>query len=442
MATQHRFMEFIRPGTSIDFWGKRRLALGISLVLSIFTVVMLVLNAYVIPGRGQALNWGVEFKGGSEIVARFAKNIEAGQIREALEAGGYHGAEVYKYYGTIGQDHNDYMIRMGAVTPLNDQQREKAEAVLRAKKIGEASLVRFEHSEGGDKVYLRFDKAVGPPEGAPAAIIAALKEAGVVPSDVQPFGRTEDHSYEVTLLSLDTEVKEDLEAKLGKGTVSIQAVSSVGAKAGSQLTRDGIKAVLGAILLIVIYIGFRFDFRYGPGTVVGLLHDSLLTIGAFAVTYFEFSLTTLAALLTIVGYSMNDKIVLFDRIRENAGKHRDRKFEKMVNESINEVLSRTLLTGCTSFLVTLAMNIFTTGVIRDFAFAMNIGVVVGTYSSIFVSIPVLVWLNEKYLASQRKQNLRPERQARRPVRRSPDKDGQVDRVDGDDEGPGSGSRDR
>ena len=261
---------------------------------------------------------------------------------------------------------------------------------------------------------------MGAPETATGAITAALKEVGVVPSAVQPFGRSEDHSYEVTLLSLDIELKEDLEAKLGAGNVTIQAVSSVGAKAGKQLRNDGIKAVLGAILLIVIYIAFRFDFRYGPGTVVGLLHDALLTIGAFAVTYFEFSLTTLAALLTIVGYSMNDKIVVFDRIRENAGKHRDRKFERMVNESINETLTRTLLTGCTSFLVTLAMNIFTTGVIRDFAFAMNVGVVVGTYSSIFVSIPVLVWLNERYVASQKRQAHRPERQARRPVRRQQD----------------------
>jgi preprotein translocase subunit SecF len=419
MATQ-RFMEFIKPGTNIDFWGKRRIAIGISIALSIFTVVMMLLNAYVIPSRGKPLNFGVEFAGGSEIIARFGKNVEAPQIRQALESAGYHGAEVFRYYGAPGQDLNDYMIRMGAVTPLTDDQRSRAEATMRAKKIGDASLVRFEHSEGGDKVYLRFDQAVAAPETAIATITTALKEAGVVPNAVQPFGRSTDHSYEVTLLSLDTELKEDLEAKLGAGSVTIQAVSSVGAKAGAQLRNDGIKAVLGAILLIVLYIAFRFDFRYGPGTVVGLLHDALLTIGAFAVTYFEFSLTTLAALLTIVGYSMNDKIVVFDRIRENASKHRDRKFERMVNESINETLTRTLLTGCTSFLVTLAMNIFTTGVIRDFAFAMNVGVVVGTYSSIFVSIPVLVWLNQKYVASQKRQTNLSEQRARRPVRRKPD----------------------
>ena len=191
---------------------------------------------------------------------------------------------------------------------------------------------------------------------------------------MQPFGRTEDHSYEATLVSLETEVKKALEAKLGAGTVTIEQVSSVGAKAGAQLRNDGLKAVLGAILLIVVYIAFRFDFRYGPGTIVALLHDAILTIGAFALTYKEFSLTTLAALLTIIGYSMNDTIVVFDRIRENAAKYRDSRSTKMVNQSINETLSRTILTAATLFFVTVAMNIFSTGVIRDFAFAMNVGV--------------------------------------------------------------------
>ncbi len=152
----------------------------------------------------------------------------------------------------------------------------------------------------------------------------------------------------------------------------------------------------------MVYIAFRFDLRYGPGTVVALLHDAVITIGAFAVTYKEFSLTTVAALLTIIGFSMNDTIVVFDRIRENAAKLRDRKFDRVVNQSINETLSRTIWTSATVFFVTLAMNIFGVGVIRDFAFAMNVGVIVGTFSSIFIASPILIWLNDKYVASQRK----------------------------------------
>ena len=153
----------------------------------------------------------------------------------------------------------------------------------------------------------------------------------------------------------------------------------------------------------MVYIAFRFDLRYGPGTVVALLHDAILVIGAFAVTYKEFSLTTVAAVLTIIGFSMNDTVVVFDRIRENAARLRDRRFDRVVNQSINETLSRTILTSATVFFVTLAMNVFGTGVIRDFAFAMNVGVIVGTYSSIFIASPILIWLNDKYVASQKKQ---------------------------------------
>ena len=162
----------------------------------------------------------------------------------------------------------------------------------------------------------------------------------------------------------------------------------------------------------MVYIAFRFDLRYGPGTVVALLHDAVLVIGAFAVTYKEFSLTTVAAVLTIIGFSMNDTVVVFDRIRENAARLRDRRFDRVVNQSINETLSRTILTSATVFFVTLAMNIFGIGVIRDFAFAMNVGVIVGTYSSIFIASPILIWLNDKYVASQKKPGGRPQRAPR------------------------------
>ncbi len=140
----------------------------------------------------------------------------------------------------------------------------------------------------------------------------------------------------------------------------------------------------------MVYIAFRFDLRYGPGTVVALLHDAVITVGAFAITYKEFSLTTVAAVLTIIGYSMNDTIVVFDRIRENATALRDRRFDRVVNQSINETLSRTIWTSATVFFVTFAMNVFGVGVIRDFAFAMNVGVIVGTYSSIFIASPILI----------------------------------------------------
>jgi preprotein translocase subunit SecF len=407
MAAHQKFFEIIKPGTDIDLIGKQRYWIGASIILVILTIAMLPLNAFVIKGRGHMLNWGVDFKGGTELRVQFSKPYEAGAVRGALDKAGHHNADVVKFFDTP----NSYLIRMGAVSVLSPTQLEKAKTALG--KVGEAQLATnrgFEPTEGGDKIFLRFDRPV-----ELTVLEPALKAAGIQATAVKTFGRAEDHSFEVTLVGLDTEITKALNESLGAGAVErVLGVSSVGAKAGQQLRIDGVRALVGAILLIVVYVAFRFDFRYGPGTIVALLHDAVITVGAFAVTYKEFSLTTLAALLTIIGFSMNDTIVVFDRIRENATRYRDRRFDKVVNQSINETLSRTILTSATVFFVTLAMNIFGTGVIRDFAFAMNVGVIVGTYSSIFIASPILIWLNDKYLQAQKR--AKPERQQRRPVR--------------------------
>jgi preprotein translocase subunit SecF len=409
MAEQQKFFEVIKSGTDIDFIGNQKYWIGSSIVLVLLTFIMLPLNAYVFKDRGHVLNWGVEFKGGTQLVVEFSKPADSSQVRDALSEAGLHNADVVKYGSEGGTP--AFMITLGSVSIMSAEQAKKVETAIA--RVGDANLRKFESSEGGDKVYLRFDKNV-----EPSTIAAALRAAGTETTQIQSFGPPEDHTYEVTLIGMDGEVRKALDAKLGAGTVkAIPQVSSVGAKAGKQLQVDGVRALLGAILLIVIYVAFRFDFRYGPGTIVALLHDAVITVGAFAVTYKEFSLTTLAAILTIIGFSMNDTIVVFDRIRENAAKYRDRKFDKVVNHAINETLSRTILTSATVFFVTLAMNIFGTGVIRDFAFAMNVGVIVGTYSSIFIASPILIWLNEKYVAMQKRQSVRPERNVRKPVRR-------------------------
>jgi preprotein translocase subunit SecF len=409
MADQQKFFEIIKSGTDIDFIGRQKYWIATSIAFVLITFLMLPINAYVLKDRGHMLNWGVEFEGGTELVVEFSKPVNASEVRDAMTSAGLHNADVVKY----GEKSNtpSYMVRLGAVSALSPEHAKQVEGAL--SHVGDAGLKKFDSSEGGDKIYLRFDKGVDP-----ATLTGALKAAGVDAAHVQPFGPTQDFTYEVTLIGMESVVHKALDAKLGVGAVkSIPTVSSIGAKAGKQLQIDGVRALLGAILLIVIYVAFRFDFRYGPGTIVALLHDAVITIGAFAVTYKEVSLTTLAAILTIIGYSMNDTIVVFDRIRENAAKYRDRKFDKVVNHAINETLSRTILTSATVFFVTLAMNIFGTGVIRDFAFAMNVGVIVGTYSSIFIASPILIWLNDKYVAMQKRQATRPERNVRKPVRR-------------------------
>jgi preprotein translocase subunit SecF len=396
-SSDQKFFEIIKPHSNYEFVGRQKLWIGISIVLVVLTFAMLPLNAFVIKGRGHMLNWGVDFRGGSEILLEFSKPVDVGEVRKTLLGAGFHDADVVKYEDPTGKKQWNYMVRVGAVSVVSEQQAKQIRESLA--KEGDASLKRMEWAEGGDKIYLRYDRGVEPTQ-----IASSLKAIGVNTNQVQGFGRPEDHAYEVTLVGLDTEIRRALDTRLGAGAVAaIPQVESVGAKAGKQLQVDGIRSLLYAILLIMVYIAFRFDLRYGPGTVVALLHDAILVLGAFAVTYKEFSLTTVAAVLTIIGFSMNDTVVVFDRIRENAARLRDRAFDRIVNQSINETLSRTILTSATVFFVTLAMNVLGVGVIRDFAFAMNVGVIVGTYSSIFIAAPVLIWLNDRYVASQRRQ---------------------------------------
>ena len=159
----------------------------------------------------------------------------------------------------------------------------------------------------------------------------------------------------------------------------------VGPKVGSELKRKGLASVVSALAMVFVYIVVRFQPEYGAGAILALTHDVIITLGIFSVTQREVTLPIVAAILTIVGYSLNDTIVVFDRIRENLSRFRREVYTKVVNQSLNETLSRTILTSITTLIVVLALFLFGGGVIHDFAFAMIIGVLVGTYSSIFVA---------------------------------------------------------
>ncbi len=388
---QH-FFELIRPDHNFDFVGKTRLLLLSSAALVVLSFLMLPINLF-IPGRGHVLNFAVDFRGGSEVRVDFSKDFSPTAIHDAMEEGGYKDSEVV----SLPEFKNAYLIRFPAVSALSPELAKRAESTLR-EKLGQDSLRKFEFSEGGDKAYVRLSKPV-----EPSQIQDILRGININTNQVQRFGRPEDNTYEIVLVGLTAEIRKALEAKLGAGSVAaIPSLGSISAKAGKELRDNGIVSLLAAIGFIMLYILVRFDFRYGPGTVIALLHDAIIVVGAFAVTYKEFSLTTIAAILTVIGYSMNDTIVVFDRIRENASKMRDKKFTQIVNLSVNETLSRTILTSATVFFVTLAMNIWGTGAIRDFAFAMNVGVLVGTYSSVFIGSPILIWLSDKAIASQKK----------------------------------------
>jgi preprotein translocase subunit SecF len=178
---------------------------------------------------------------------------------------------------------------------------------------------------------------------------------------------------------------------LGTG-VEIRRVEVVGPKVSGELTQQGIIAVSMSIVLVLIYIWFRFEWQFSLGAVASLLHDVILTIGLFSIARIEFNLSTIAAILLIIGYSLNDTVVVFDRIRENLRRYKQMPLAELIESSINSTLSRTIMTSMTTMLVLLALFIFGGEVIRGFSFTMLWGVVIGTYSSIFIASPVLILL--------------------------------------------------
>ena len=180
-------------------------------------------------------------------------------------------------------------------------------------------------------------------------------------------------------------------AALGEG-VEYRRVETVGPKVGDELKAAGLWAVLSALVAILLYVWFRFEWQFGVGAVIALSHDVIATIGIFSVLDMEFTLATVAAVLTIAGYSINDTVVVYDRVRENMRKYKKLALPALLNQSVNETLSRTVMTSVTTLLALVALYVFGGQVIRDFSFAMIWGVLVGTYSSIFVAAPTLLYL--------------------------------------------------
>jgi len=189
--------------------------------------------------------------------------------------------------------------------------------------------------------------------------------------------------------------------------VEYRKVDFVGPQVGGELAKRGFMAVALAMLAIMIYLWFRFDWQFGLGGIAALFHDVIATIGFFAFTRLEFDLTTIAALLTIIGYSINDSVVIYDRIRENMRKYKKKSLPDLINLSINETLSRTVLTAGTVFVACLSLALFGGEVLKSFSYGMLFGIIVGTYSSIYISAPILLYTNVRKTAGENR--LEPEK---------------------------------
>jgi preprotein translocase subunit SecF len=248
---------------------------------------------------------------------------------------------------------------------------------------------------GGTLIQVKFTA-----DTKAADIKEALKDLAVEGLVVQRF---EGDSHEFMLRAQSTSSELEglsqkvgalLEASYGEGQVDIRRVEMVGPQVGKDLRKKGLLAIVYAMVGILIYITWRFEFRFAVGAIIALVHDVLITLGAFSLFGKEIDLPIIAAFLAIIGYSLNDTIIVYDRIRENAAKKNKDEFPVTVNRSINETMSRTILTSGTTLLVVLALFIFGGGVIHNFAFAMLVGVLIGTYSSIFVASPFLLFWDD------------------------------------------------
>lgn len=188
--------------------------------------------------------------------------------------------------------------------------------------------------------------------------------------------------------------------ELVDGEVSYRRTEFVGPKVSEELLRDGVLAIVLSLVAVLVYIWFRFEWQYGVGAIVALIHDVVLTIGMFAVVGFEVNLSTVAAVLTIVGYSLNDTVVIFDRVRENLRRYKSMPIVDLLDVSLNETLARTLMTSLTTLLALLSLYFFGGEVIRGFTFAMIWGVLVGTYSTVFIATPILLQLNLRAIGAK------------------------------------------
>jgi len=249
---------------------------------------------------------------------------------------------------------------------------------------------------GGLKLIVKFSEPVNED-----AIGKSLSEAGLSNYIVQRFGEKKEDTFIVKSdLPKDREEKFSepylaaLNKSFGDGKVQILQEEFVGPKVGQELRTKGIYAVLWAWLIMLVYIGFRFDFYFAPGAILALVHDVIVAVGLFALLGLEVNLTVVAAILTIIGYSINDTIVVMDRIRENLQRHKGMGLVPTVDLSLNETLSRTIITSATVFTVVLILYLFSEGDIKNFAFAMTIGVLTGTYSSISIASPVFIFLKQ------------------------------------------------
>jgi len=366
--------------TNFDFLGNKWPFIGLSLVLTAAGLISIGMKG---------MRYGIDFKGGAQMWLRFSQEPPVQQIRSALES---------KMPGEISVQQVTGKPEVLIGTEIKDEKelnanRQQIEETLRGMFGDTGGKIDLNNASSGELA----DRIRGPLQQA--AVPLSEQELQDLCTEISTYRK--DHGG--ILRSVDElsgvkgvtpKVIEVMKANVALGPFTILSTEVVGPKIGAELRRQAVMATLYALAGMLVYIAFRFEWIYGVAAVVAVFHDTIITIGLFSLFNKPISLTVVAALLTLVGYSMNDTIVVFDRIRENLKMSRRESLVNIINQSINQTLSRTVLTSGLTLLTALALWLFGGDVLNGFSFALVMGILVGTYSSVFVASPILVfWQN-------------------------------------------------
>ncbi len=371
----------ILENLNYDFLGKRKIGYAISVTIFLIGLISVIV-------RG--LEFGIDFKGGTEIVLQFEKPVDIGEIRTYVENLGLGSAEVKTFGGETG-----IMVRTEEQLIPPEIFPKVVGNIESAIKKYFPGIQRNLIDSTASSVTYEFENSE-----ITNAIIDKLFEAGFQSGHVS---EELDNKQMIVRVSIADWIKENLSEKVENNPFIVLKEDIVGPKIGEELKQDAVLAIFFALIVILIYLGFRFKFVFAMGAVAALFHDVLITLGLFAALYglipglnLDIDLTVVAAFLTLIGYSINDTVVNFDRIRENLKIHKTRPLYDIINTSISQTMSRTLITSGTTLITVLVLLIFGGEVLKVFAFTLFFGVIIGTFSSIFVASALVYEYAEKY----------------------------------------------
>jgi preprotein translocase subunit SecF len=386
-------MEFFRE-PKIDWMGIKWYLIALSLALAMAGLLSMVFK------RGLA--YGIDFRGGTAVIVQFAKDPNLDAIRHQLDSQGLRGASITTY----GQPSNHQVIvgldlKTTASAQALDQGRRTIVAALSAM-FGPEQAGKLDFNSSSPQTVSEHLLAADPLGLASKGFDTATKSYHDLAQAMINFrnspprnGLISDFQELSAAPGVNAGVLATLRNDFYLSSFAVVDTVIVGPKVGKDLRRQALYVTLAGLGAMLIYIWFRFDLSFGVAAVVATFHDVIITLGFFSLLNKEITLTVIAALLTLVGYSMNDTIVVFDRIRENLRLSKRENFVDLVNRSINQTLSRTILTSGLTFLAVLSLFLFGGEVIHGFSFALVVGVIIGTYSSIFIASPIVVALQKR-----------------------------------------------